>query len=137
MDKKRNKKLVETIEKAQTIRGISDEELADRAGISRTTLWGLKNGNTRKPRQVTLEAIARTLALDVEQDAELRRREQQAWEAVVRGVEIDMSRIERGLGSPGLALHNVMLALTALGPYELVGDEEYGFGLGSARTDKE
>lgn len=121
--------LAEAIEEAQRARGISDKELAERAGISRTTLYGIKNGTVAKPRRTTLEAISRALVLEPEDAEELGRRERAAWEAVVRAVEIGNDRVERGLETHGMALHNVVLALTVLGPYELVGQTDYAYGL--------
>ncbi len=47
-------------------KGLKQEELADRAGISRTTLVHLERGGTPKPRASTLSRVASVLELDPE-----------------------------------------------------------------------
>lgn len=140
MDKgpdERRREMVKGIEQAQVARGFSDKELAQRAGISRTTLWGIKNGTVKRPRMTTLENIARALAMDPEMANELRSREQTVWERVVRAVDVGREEVEKGQQTPGFALYNVALAMTVGGPYQFVGDTNYNFGLGPIRESAE
>ncbi len=44
--------------------GMTQEDLANRAGISPSSLIGIESGDTRRPRTVTLAKIARALELD-------------------------------------------------------------------------
>jgi transcriptional regulator with XRE-family HTH domain len=44
--------------------GMTQEDLAHRAGISPSSLIGIESGDTRRPRTGTLAKIARALELD-------------------------------------------------------------------------
>jgi transcriptional regulator with XRE-family HTH domain len=59
-----DERLMQQIRAGCLRRGWDDGELARRAGVSRTTLFYLRRGTTRRPRASTLSRIARALDID-------------------------------------------------------------------------
>jgi transcriptional regulator with XRE-family HTH domain len=121
--------LGETIVKARAQRRLTSAKLAKRASISRTTLSNIERGKAKRPRQPTLEKIARALALSPEELDHMVETDAKAWEDLVRVTDVCRVEVERGQMSPGFAIHNVVLALTWSGKYGLQGPKEYGFGI--------
>ena len=54
----------EYIKRARSLRGLSQESLAELADINATTVWGLETGK-HVPRPVTLRRLARGLGIEV------------------------------------------------------------------------
>lgn len=74
--------LMHRLRRLRLQRGWNVEELARRAGISRTTMYLLETGKTAMPRAKTLQQIAETLGVDVEELAP-------GWAAATPGGDAD------------------------------------------------
>ena len=62
---------MQTLTRLMMERGVSVDDLADKTGVSRQSIYSILNGSTAKPRAVTLMSIFTVLNLSAEDREEV------------------------------------------------------------------